>query len=160
MENYVVGFYRKKGLKVGFNEFTDPQKRRYKSAEIRQPGDPVPEALGWKQHVLTAHLNLKWIMSREQYELEKAQYERLIKTEAVKRQAKKKEEPVKSEADMEEDTAIADTSEPVIDMSPEQEDLGFESKTKEELIAMCKERGLTVRGTKQNLIERLQANTA
>jgi hypothetical protein len=124
---YVVGYHHPKGIKVGFNEKTPAEKRQKASAEMRFPGDPVPEAELWKDHVLKAHLNLKWLMTTAQYDLEKM---------------------INAPKPLKKVEAVAPPAPSVV--SP------LASKSKAELIELARERGLPVKGTKDELLARLE----
>ena len=52
------------------------------------------------------------------------------------------------------------TTEPQLDGSEEEEEVDYQSATKDELVAELKERGLATSGTKDELIARLEENDA
>lgn len=127
---YVVGYYHRKGLKVAFNEATDPEKRQKATAEMRFPGDAVPECEGWKKQVLQAHLNLGWIQHQAQYQVMKDTHE------APKKKAEWPQKPAEA--------------------APVPPPTGLAGKSKTELARIATERGLSADGTKKELIARLE----
>ncbi len=162
---YVVG-YGIKHLKI-------------KRGDTRVLGQEVPEAENWKEHVLQSHLNLKHLMTQEEYtywkktndkkqkelkarkdkerELRAARVKALEATRAKEEKASKKEAS-KSEKELPPEEVGQESPEKV-----EQESTGaaldLGALNKSQLKKLAKEHGLTVGGTKEQLLNRLQEQT-
>lgn len=151
MTEYVVGYNHKKGLKISFNGMTPAEKRQKANHEHRMPGDPVPEAVHWKPHVLAAHVNLKWIQTRSDYEASAEQFE--VQDKALKAAAARRKEERRRAVMIKRGVQEQSGS------KKKEEDTGayqLASRSKADLMEMCKERGLKVRGTKEEIVKRLE----
>ncbi len=73
---YVVGIYSKP-LKIGQDD-------------IRSPGEEIPEAHDFKPTVLQAHLNMKFIQTKEEYTMQKKHDNELEKARIEKKERKDK----------------------------------------------------------------------
>lgn len=149
---YVVAYLHRRGLKVGFNQFSDPKKKEKSTHEMRYPGDPLPEADGWKDHVLNANIKLGWVQTEAEYKETKAKYES-EKAETDRRRELKK-------SVVQEKPVVETKSESAeVEKEREKDDSEFKGMSKPELIALCKERGLAIRGNKPDLISRLTSGS-
>lgn len=110
---YVVGYLHHKGIKLS-------------SQDVRKPGDPVPEATHWRQNVLQAHLNLKWLQTVEEYNAAKAS----IEAQQAHRNLK------------------------ALPKAPINETEG--SLSKADLVAQAKQMGVAIRGSKQEIARRIR----
>lgn len=127
---YVVGF-NKKALRIG-------------PGDVRQSGEPVPEAESWKGNVLQSHLSLKWLQTREEWEYLKAAEDRRLEARAKAKAKKKELTPHQPEPEPEE---------------KEEEDVkpkALSEYSRSELRRLAKHKGLTIGGSKDALIERIE----
>ena len=124
----------------------------------------------WKQNVIEAHRNLKWIMTEEEYKVAKAiednkmkakkkarlleeeQRKKAAPTASVKKAepppAEPKEQPVVSNVVIEENPTTNEVEESEIVLS---------DMKKDKLIELAKELKVSSRGNKKQLIERISA---
>lgn len=147
---YVVGYLHKKGLKVGLNKYSDKKKLEDQlTSEVRRPGEAVPEAEGWKDHVVNANLKLGWLQTEASYNESKVRYDS-ESDEAEQREIRKQSASGLVSEDLDDDIAEDDI---------ETDESDLESMKRPELVALCRKNGLPVRGNKDDLIERLKEHS-
>lgn len=158
---YVVG-YGKSTLKV--------------AGDIRKSGDKVPEAENWKPHVLQAHISMKYLMTEEEYVgwrkqadahdaalkkrkvkmlQERMEFER---SQALGKEAKAKDEQTPEKTEVKTQVEEVKTEERVEEPAGQEEapKQGLDDLSKSQLKKLAKQKELPVRGSKKELIDRIQ----
>lgn len=148
---YVVG-YGKSALKVG-------------PGDIRKTGDPIPEAVKWKPHILQSHINMNYIMTEAQYkewkksadardeELKQRRRERKLHQELAQ-QAQQKDAETEGQESQEHSEAGEDGEEGGGQV--EDSDKPLEEMSKSQLKRIASSMGIAVRGTKEDLVARIK----
>lgn len=145
---YVVG-YGKSKLKIA-------------RGDIRETGDPVPEAVTWPPHVLKAHLSMNFLMTEDAYKGWKKQAEihdayredrnakmrtkRKGQEKAItgEEEGQKSEKPKEAKAEQEPGEDKDNEKKEVSDPG----ELDVKKMSKSQLKKMAKEKGLKISGTK------------
>ena len=137
---YVVGYYQNRGIKICENENTPEDLLNHQGWTLRMPGDPVPEAELWKDHVIKANLA-----------------RRIIQTEVDYNGMVSSEPSAKNVHKMSIDqTKMAQREQIETDMDSEGKSYDTDKVTKAQLVAMCKQKGLPYTGNKTTLISRIK----
>lgn len=157
---YVVGF-GKSHLKIG-------------AGDIRKSGEKVPEATSWKPHVLQAHLSMNYLMTEDAYkgwrkhaDIQDAQTKKRKDKEIQLKQERERSLALAREAEEKDKKSQEEKSEVKVETQVEKEESpsvaeeaptkSLDELSKSELKKIAKTRDLIVRGSKQELIERIQA---